>query len=587
MITLLLLSKESHHLLDSFSLFRKIPLKNYSKIEGLDLELPCLTEQKNVMCVWLKNGTVITPTSKYQFASSSNSGDCSLTIQNLSFPKDNIRWECQVPSLSDQVTESWPSTEIIVLVKPTEPYIKYDNLSDSIVADQLSHLQCQTSNGNPLPTIEWFLNDINISQYSKTMMIDRETRTITSTLNFVFKKTDNGSKLTCRNVHQTGQQNALQTLNVQYKPFVSVKHKMYTIYEGNDLEIDCHVEANPEARIFWKPTGKIDESKYRVRNNKLLLQNISRVLNEKIFQCSAVNDIDPPQLININYPRKNITVGDDIQFECNFAGNPEPKIRWSFTDAITKNLHHLKSSDENPRILVIKNATYMNEGCCFDEFLESKYKPFLYLSGDYYCHGINYNSILNKEITVPSSKFAINVVGKPLFLNEHKTVIGYRGLDTKLEQSFCSDPHPDKVYWIYGSNRMDVEPMIANVNEDPLINQYMEGFHIKTGKLLKIDSSSPNPTCFRVALIISNTDNEDIRDYVLVVHNKFGKNEGTVSLIVNYPLSVAAVIAFALIILVIIVAITIGIVLLRRRSNSERLDPELEEKSEVQGCDNY
>ncbi|UXI19888.1 uncharacterized protein NH340_JMT05831 [Sarcoptes scabiei] len=528
------------------------------------------------MCVWLKNGTVITPTSKYQFASSSNSGDCSLTIQNLSFPKDNIRWECQVPSLSDQVTESWPSTEIIVLVKPTEPYIKYDNLSDSIVADQLSHLQCQTSNGNPLPTIEWFLNDINISQYSKTMMIDRETRTITSTLNFVFKKTDNGSKLTCRNVHQTGQQNALQTLNVQYKPFVSVKHKMYTIYEGNDLEIDCHVEANPEARIFWKPTGKIDESKYRVRNNKLLLQNISRVLNEKIFQCSAVNDIGasetesvkinvlyPPQLININYPRKNITVGDDIQFECNFAGNPEPKIRWSFTDAITKNLHHLKSSDENPRILVIKNATYMNEG-------------------DYYCHGINYNSILNKEITVPSSKFAINVVGKPLFLNEHKTVIGYRGLDTKLEQSFCSDPHPDKVYWIYGSNRMDVEPMIANVNEDPLINQYMEGFHIKTGKLLKIDSSSPNPTCFRVALIISNTDNEDIRDYVLVVHNKFGKNEGTVSLIVNYPLSVAAVIAFALIILVIIVAITIGIVLLRRRSNSERLDPELEEKSEVQ-----
>lgn len=78
--------------------------------------------------------------------------------------------------------------------------------------------------------------------------------------------------------------------------------------------------------------------------------------------------------------------------------------------------------------------------------------------------------------------------------------------------------------------------MIANVNEDPLINQYMEGFHIKTGKLLKIDSSSPNPTCFRVALIISNTDNEDIRDYVLVVHNKFGKNEGTVSLIVRFEL---------------------------------------------------
>lgn len=40
---------------------------------------------------------------------------------------------------------------------------------------------------------------------------------------------------------------------------------------------------------------------------------------------------------------------------------------------------------------------------------------------------------------------------------DKKTVTGYRGLDTKVEQSFCSDPPPDQVYWIYGSNRIPVK----------------------------------------------------------------------------------------------------------------------------------
>ena len=40
------------------------------------------------------------------------------------------------------------------------------------------------------------------------------------------------------------------------KPYVTVKEKTYTAYEGKDLEIECHVEANPEANIYWKPRCK-------------------------------------------------------------------------------------------------------------------------------------------------------------------------------------------------------------------------------------------------------------------------------------------------------------------------------------------
>lgn len=76
----------------------------------------------------------------------------------------------------------------------------------------------------------------------------------------------------------------------------------------------------------------------------------------------------------------------------------------------------------------------------------------------------------------------------------------------------------------------------------------IDNFHIKTGRLIKIDSLSPNPTCFRVALMVAYTGTDDIRDYMLVVHNKYGKSEGIVTLQVglscNSVLSVQLIIHF-------------------------------------------
>lgn len=66
--------------------------------------------------------------------------------------------------------------------------------------------------------------------------------------------------------------------------------------------------------------------------------------------------------MDIHYPRKNITVGDDIEIECKFAGNPEPTIRWSFTDSIRNELHNPVPTMKNSGKLVIKNASYLDEG---------------------------------------------------------------------------------------------------------------------------------------------------------------------------------------------------------------------------------
>ncbi|OTF76852.1 kin of IRRE-like protein 1-like protein [Euroglyphus maynei] len=546
-------------------MFRKVPSPVYYKPQGSDLELNCITERiDNVSCFWLKSGEVVPPQpGKYDYAALSSSGDCSMTISRLQYPDDNSQWKCQV--YPGKPGQEWPTTEVIVMVRPYQPNITFDNFTDSPIADQVTSISCQSTNGNPIPRLEWYLDDMNITHHLllffhsaslwKQIKLAKEIvkdRTIKSTLRYVFNKKDKGTHLQCLSFHPTGQQVASKVLNVQCmyhmainsfihsfidyydndvyfrnkdKPYVTVKEKTYTAYEGKDLEIECHVEANPEANIYWKPRSeKINETKYKVLGNKLLLRNIDYTFDGEEFQCSAQNAIGPsktesvklnvlypPRLVSIDFPRKNITVGDDIQFECTFVGNPPPKIRWCFTDAIHNNLYYPKASDDNPGVLVIKNATYLNEG-------------------SYYCQGINYNWILNKENMVPSSQFAVNIVGRPLFIKDKKTVIGYRGLDTKIEQSFCSDPPPNQVYWIYGSNRIPVD---LEVGKDDLIRSprnQLDHFHIKTGRLIKIDSLSPNPTCFRVGLMVANTGTEDIRDYTLVVHNKYGKNMGIVTL---------------------------------------------------------
>nr|XP_027204918.1 hemicentin-2-like [Dermatophagoides pteronyssinus] len=555
MLLFFLLSLSSN-IVESTPMFRKVPSPIYYKQQGSDLELNCITERiDNVSCFWLRSGKVVPPQSgKYDYSPFSSSGDCSMTISRLQYPDDNSQWKCQV--YPDKSGQELPTTDVIVMVRPHQPNITFDNFTDSPIADQVTSISCQSTNGNPLPRLEWYLDDMNITQYAKEIVKDR---TIKSTLRYVFTKKDKGSQLQCLSFHPTGQQVSSKVMNVQYKPYVTVKEKTYTAYEGKDLEIECHVEANPEANIYWKPRSeKINETKYKVMSNKLLLRNIDYTFDGEEFQCSAQNAIGPsktesvklnvlypPRLVNIDFPRKNITVGDDMQFECTFVGNPPPKIRWCFTDAIRNNLYYPKASDDNPGVLIIKNVTYLNEG-------------------SYYCQGINYNWILNKENMVPSSQFAVNIVGRPLFIKDKRTVIGYRGLDTKIEQSFCSDPSPNQVYWIYGSNRIPVDLEVGKEDSIRPHNQ-LDHFHIRTGRLIKIDSLSPNPTCFRVALMVANTGTEDIRDYSLVVHNKYGKSVGIVTLQVNSPLSIAAVIAFSLILLVIILAITIGIILLRRK----------------------
>lgn len=104
------------------------------------------------------------------------------------------------------------------------------------------------------------------------------------------------------------------------KPQVSVAQKMYTVQDGKSLEIDCRVDANPPANAYWKPSkyielchlfpyfmvfslaSPVDDTKYKVIGNRLILNNLNHQLDGLVFQCSAQNNVgtSEPESIKLN-----------------------------------------------------------------------------------------------------------------------------------------------------------------------------------------------------------------------------------------------------------------------------------------------
>lgn len=72
--------------------------------------------------------------------------------------------------------------------------------------------------------------------------------------------------------------------------------------------------------------------------------------------------------------------------------------------------------------------------------------------------------------------------------------------------------------------------------------------------------------CYDSTLLIRDTDVSDERDYVLVIENERGVNEGVVQLRVVTPLSAATLIAIALTIIIVIFIISIVTLLMVRKA---------------------
>ena len=208
------------------------------------------------------------------------------------------------------------------------------------------------------------------------------------------------------------------------------------------------------------------------KGGQLNFERIGREYNQNVFECLAQNALGistpaevklnvlyAPFLLNTSHS-ESVNLGSEARLECIFDGNPAPEIKWFYADPLSRSasamqidqtisqsqgqaLNSNSNSTQNSKhkqqlqqLLVIKNATYRNEG-------------------DYHCEARN--AINGQAYAVRSSNIGLDIFGEPQILAKSPLLAkAVQGSKSDISLAFCSDPQPTRVYWQFGSIRLDV-----------------------------------------------------------------------------------------------------------------------------------
>ncbi|KAK6033402.1 immunoglobulin domain protein, partial [Ostertagia ostertagi] len=151
----------------------------------------------------------------------------------------------------------------------------------------------------------------------------------------------------CRAANSVGEGSAILTLNVQYAPVVVTKSR-YNPREGERVQIECSVDANPQAvDVKWSgPQGFISDgpllvlksvSREQTGNYTCTATNYLSIYGETGSQTrtgSATTIVDvqrPPGHADISPPRLNVVVGGTITLTCSThdPGSPAGNFKWA------------------------------------------------------------------------------------------------------------------------------------------------------------------------------------------------------------------------------------------------------------------
>lgn len=247
-----------------------------------------------------------------------------------------------------------------------------------------------------------------------------------------------------------------------------------TVDQDESIYINCNVQSNPEAKAIWKTGHKyISTSLYKVEGNMLVIKKATRDFNGITFECSATNSAGmskpaavkinvlckcflvvcsihtnsalftsntvPPELKDSSPLHQKIQLNSQGSVFCHFKGNPKPKVHWFLQSAVNGESRELPVVDEqHSGELLFTNMSYKD-------------------AGTYTCDGRNYNRKLGREDRQQPQSMSVEVYGRPEFLQPERIVTASLGFDTLVTQTFCSNPFPSRVFWVYNQQEKHVE----------------------------------------------------------------------------------------------------------------------------------
>lgn len=304
--------------------------------EGSTVVLKCRFQppRENVTSFWLRhtknnhdNAAIgsVSLSSDYKVAMNLQQGTYDLTIKNVSYERDNGRFECRVKVSGSGRDLHDEYITLTVLRAPGPPSIS--PISATATEGHPMKLHCNTNGGSPEPEVKWYR--------------DSNTEVLSTEKTFALNPTkeDDRANFRCvvrnRAMREGETLNATVTLDVSYYPRVSVGPANPLKVEANSTAVlECRVDSKPLVGIVrWQRDSSFVGTSFQHIIPKVTLQDAGR------YSCTADNglgrtgesfltlDVLYPPTVAIEGDAVRVAeVEDQLTVHCNVSSNPPPTV---------------------------------------------------------------------------------------------------------------------------------------------------------------------------------------------------------------------------------------------------------------------
>ncbi|XP_048587479.1 hemicentin-2 isoform X1 [Nematostella vectensis] len=228
--------------------------------------------------------------------------------------------------------------------------------------------ECHTK-GNPPPTVTWLKNGSALNTSVDPRFYSNGTHLMITNVN----RTDSGA-YRCNASSILGVITTKASLDVYFKPAISIHPSPQTVTEGENVTLSCVAEGRPTPSYQWFKDDSPFDAEYNTRvslsEGNLIFTKVSRD-DRGQYYCLANNSVS-----NVTSSATQLTVffapsittqpqnqtkveGEIVTLNCTVTGDPVPTVYWSRDGS---NLTALRYSVEPSNALRIDNLTREDEG---------------------------------------------------------------------------------------------------------------------------------------------------------------------------------------------------------------------------------
>ncbi|XP_025203968.1 titin isoform X3 [Melanaphis sacchari] len=341
-----------------------LPLQDNTVDEGKKFTFKCSIEGEPSKVTWFKDNISIDNNPDYQTSKIGN--QYILTIEET-FVEDSAKFTCRAEKDSDFIeTSAYLSVKECAPEHQISPSVFTKLLSDLLIKEgEACSLSCKAE-GNPLPTVQWYKDDIcidNSPQYQITYNNGEALLKIEHTNSSI-----HSGKYTCVATNRLGSDSTTSKLLIdalkkpEDGPTFVVPLSNVMARAGQKLKLECEVETNKPPVLIWFHNGKVmkEIKDFKVSENRgkinLIIPeaypkdagtysltiktehgeatsscqvSVKGILPNETSDSEIASDFEPIKpSIPLRLKEQTVLEGGSVHLKCVIVGQPEPEVIW-------------------------------------------------------------------------------------------------------------------------------------------------------------------------------------------------------------------------------------------------------------------